>query len=546
MRANRTKPGGTSPASMPVGEKPPRRRASALLVGLLTLSGMALPLYLSNGSAEPWMAAVTLSVRDPAGLPLAATLEKSLADVSAEPSLGRAVDLLGLDRDPEFSGTATGSLSLAYELLTGTGAGPSDPRSRAVRALGRHIAVSHAPGQDEARLLVRASSADKAIRIAEALATVYAAATEITGAVPQRDVMSEVDKAETALAEFRASAGSEKLTAVLAKRSRLKRLDANRAELTADTSAGDAIRDVTLNDVLSGRLGSAIADDQLTTLGKAYADASMQYSALSVSLGPKHPRLQSARAELEKSRAALQDRLKRLKARDGEAQKARQKMLASLDAERLALQGEITVSEIDLARYDALVASVTRAREAARAPAASEKSTSPIYDASAPAALPASPVVFPWWQMAAGGMSGLGAALAFVLARRPARSRKPEKPARSEPPRLSNAVPEAHRPARPVQARDPAPEPPRPVQRDHLAANALPRHGAVVELAPLRRAAATTEVRHVRSDVPTLEKLRHVAPNLFEADGDDPAVERIREELADLRRRVLVSAVRRV
>ncbi len=541
MNAKNNIPGGSGPAGPPAAGGAQRLGRAALLVLGLTATGACLPLLLQPRETQPWLASVTLSVRDPVGNPLPDTLQQSLSDARTDEALGRAVDLLGLDRDPEFAGTEVNWLTVAHEIVSGAEDGATDPRHRAIRALALKTAVRHKPGDAEARLLVTASSQDKAIRIAEALATVYSAATEITGAVPEQAAMAEAEKAEAALAEFRNAPANAGLTDVLLKRSRLKGLDAHRAEMLLAIRPEADLSDATVNDVISGRLGAAIEDPQLTALGKAYTEASMQRSALAVSLGPKHPRLQQADAELQKARDALQARLKLLKAESGDQARNREKMLASLDEKRQQLSQEIAGSGIDLDRYDALVAALDKARDAARAPAATESAKLPIYDASAPDVLQPVKAALSTWQILMGGLSGLGAGLAFVLARRShgrrapaAKPERPQAPPRREPPPAE----------RPAPRRADSLESTKPLHRHHAAANAeiLPQP---VQPPPQPK----PRLKHASPEpapIPTVEKLRRVAPHLFEADRSEREVERLREELADLRRRVLVSAGHRI
>lgn len=549
MSANRKKPGGDSPASHPVAGTAARFRRPLVLALALAASGALLPVLLQPPKSEPWMASVNLSVRDLSGKALPDMLERSIDQARSDVGLGRAVDLMSLEGDSEFTGSEADWLSVASEILTGAEDGATDPRLRAIRTLARNTTIEHQPGTPVARLLVKASTPDKALKVAEGLATVFAATTEITGALPDKDPLAEVERAEKALAAFRAAAGPDKLTAVLVKRSRLKGLDDHRAAMLRDDAPVSDLQDATVNDIISGRLGGAIEDDQLTALGRAYADASMQHSALSVTLGPKHPRLLQAQAELSKAKAALQDRLKLLKARSTDQAATQKKMLTALDAERMQLMQDIKASGIDLAAYDKLVASLETARSASPSPSLIEPATASIHDASAPVPLP-EPDRFTWWQVAAGGISGLGAALAFILARR-SRSGKPVSipPARAEEPHLSlvpnKAAPSQadRRPSLPHLAQ----EPPRPLKRHHRAANHAwqpdPDEAPDIPL-PLHRERWLPPAPVVQQPLPTVEKLRRVAPHLFEDTQEDPAVERLRGELADLRRRVLSSAGR--
>ncbi len=547
MRANRTKPVAAEAASKPAPLRPARRGTAVLLVALLAGLGMGIPLLLQTGKASPWMASVRLTVHDMDGLNLPETLEKSVHEARSETAIGRAVDLLQLDRDAEFAGSGSSWLSVAYEILNGAEDGSTDPRRRAIRTLSRQSAIELDPARREARLLVRAASPEKAMKIAEGMATVYAAATEVTGAIPEKETMQTLERAEAALAEFRSTAGSEKLTAVLEKRNQLKALDESRASLLADPAVDVELKDATINDVVSGRLGAAASDDQLAMLGKAYTDASVQLSALAVSLGPKHPRLLAAQGEVEKARSALQARLKLLRSRSLEQAKNREKMLAGLADQRKQLLDAIAASGIDLNRYDTLVAAVRSARDEGRRPADAERRNLPVYEASVPDAIPATPSGWPLWQMLGGAFSGIGAGLAFLHSRKPASPRTSA--ARREPgsgPHLAVATaspsPDAQGSARTVRLPERPSEAPKPVARSHSAANAMSDAGRT----PVFPAAEPRLAPGNPSPMPTVEKLRRIAPHLFEAKDDEMEVERIREELASLRRRVLVSSGRRI
>ncbi|MBB4064152.1 hypothetical protein [Gellertiella hungarica] len=553
MTASKRTPETELLRSGPQGGPSPRQRYAVLFIGLLAASGAAVPALNAGLSPQAWLASVDLTLRDANGKPLPDALGGSARALSGERALGRAVDLVQLDRDPEFNGGETTPLSVAMELLSGEGGEGIDARHRAIRTLGRQIAVEWKPGSPEARLLVRASSREKAMKIAEAMAMVYIAATETTGSVPDDSALKALEQAEAALAEFRSASGPEKLSQALVLRSRIKGLDNHRAEVAAEPDPAEALKNATLKDVLDGRAGTEGADGPLSSLRRAYAEAEMQVAKLSVSLGPKHPTLLAARADLAKARAAVEARLLTVKKSGGDEAQRRTKLLDALDGQQADLRAKLTATGIDLARYDTLVMALDSARTRLRDPGVPADATShPIHEASVPKEVAAPQAGGLWFRMLLGGLAGLGAALAFVLARRPGSGPAQNLPTVAEPgagkrePALE-ALPKeqmaAVSAAAPMRAK-PEQLTPAGVQRA-LARQHWPANGKTAPRDESRRIVLTPPPPE--QPLPTIEKLRRVAPHLFEeADAAGPDVERIRQELADLRHRVLAKAGRRI
>ena len=497
------------------------------------------------------MASVTLSARQADGRAAPQAFHKSLEDIRSEAALGRAVDLLKLDRDPEFNGGEASWLKVAGEILSGSGADATDGRHRAIRHLARSVGLKAVDGKPDAQLLVRASTEDKAMKIAEAIAVVYAAATETTGSVPDKGPLEAVEKAEADLADFRAKAGAEPLAAALVLRNRLAGLERHRGELAEKAAAGRSYGDVTLDDVIHGRLGADLQDAGLDSARQAYTAARLQLDQLSVSLGPKHPQLLAARGEVDKARQMLQARLARLKQDGNRGRDAAKATLASLDADRATLAGQLSGTGIDLARYDQLSQALDDARGTlgtsgdVRPTLAAGR---PIFDASVPAAIRQPQELSIFWRSLLGGISGLGAALALALALRPRRDDGAEADCVTEiaPADLGmdKDMPVAVKAEKPVRA-EPALAPPlraaatqRPARRQHVVANSDILAGGGEPAGP--------EPLAILHDLPVLEKLRRVAPSVFADEQDRQEIERLRGQLAELKGRVLLKAAGRV
>lgn len=569
----------TRDSSLPVARNAPksalrRRRFPYLLVASLMIAGASMPLALDLVQPKPWLAAVDLSAAG--GQADGAAFQAAARKIISPQSLGQAVDLLNLDKDPEFTGGESSALKVALELLAGEGADQTDLRRKAMDALAGKTSLSIAERGAAAILLVRASSTEKARKIGEALAAISVSSVETTGAIGNASdaALERLEKAEAVLGEFRASAGDDKLSAALVLQQRINGLQKHIGALN-DAEKGDqpALAKATLNDVLSGRVPVKISDARLESLRQAYVAAKLDADALAVSLGPKHPRLVSARKEAEAQRGALSDQLAAVKKQYAQKLEDDQRARSSLLASLRDLEKQRASLGVDLSAYNKLSSDLKEARGAYdKALAQPDKITTasvPLLNASAPRALPVSSELAIEWRILLGGISGLGAALAFVLAFRGSalRERQASGGGLEVERSLSPApVPVAPIPPRaiadvqdlaPVAAIDASlfemeamlslaevPETgktlPEPRYRTHQPANGhLPARNTIA-IQPVYPV-------HSRADVTMVEKLRRVAPHVFADEqtpihpGQDPTAEisRLREELAGLRHRIL-------
>lgn len=570
------------------GTRPAHASKHALplkLFVVLALVGAIVPTIQMSREPEPWRASVTLGLDGRAGPKARETLDLALREIRTPQALGRAVDLLGLDRDPEFSGSASSALGVALEIVAGETSGPADARRRAIERLGEDIALEHEPGDPQATLLVRASEPEKAVRIAEAIATVYASGSELTGSIsPAASEVArrQLQDAEAALAAFGQKVGADKLSTALVLASRISGLNNHIRSLSQVADAPDnALAKASLKDVMEGRMPASSGNADLDRLRQAFVNAKLMADSLSVSLGPKHPRLVAARSELESARQALSAELARVKKRLQKIAEGRGLNLKTLEAEKADLDRQLAATGIDLAAHAKLDDAVKAAREAYAASAelaAKDKET--VLQASVPKPLDIPDALLPIWKILLGALAGTAIAAAFAAWRRLSGARGTD--ASPSGVRVFNEDLETPKPAKHVEpsfAPDwhPVAPPSAPRLRNRIAANAAFPTGAHSvpagrdDVPPtdigmqLRLDSIRARVRaldaanrpskralpcHVPNgldriapeDGPVIEKLRQVAPHMFADPVEDAEIERLRLELAELRERVIRKA----
>ena len=301
---------------------------------------------------------------------------QALLDVAAKrivaPSvLSDIVARMKLDRDPEFTGSRTGALGVAVELLSGSG-NASDAPSRAQAALRKDIAVDIDGQTGLLRLIVTsgdpARSADIANRLV--IATLYdpavanAAGTSLGVETAVDRSRKEFDRASAALAEFKARYGEDKIAAAETLRRQRQQLDVQikAADLAVRTAKARlaAVKSATPASVLTGALSGDLSSPGLDDLRSRYNAAKSQLTQLSVQLGPRHPRLLAQQATVDDLAANMRSQLQRLAVSSEADVKAALEKQAALSAQMTAASQ--TGSDIDLGRLAQLQDAVTTAQ----------------------------------------------------------------------------------------------------------------------------------------------------------------------------------------
>lgn len=563
----------------------PKRSLLLKLLVVLALTGVSVAIIDTIRQPEPWRASVSLGLDGRSGPQAEQTLDFVLRDIRTPQALGRAVDLLNLDRDPEFSGSASTALGVALEIVAGETSGPADARRRAIERLQEDTALEHKPGDKQATLLVRASDRDKAMRIAEAIATVYASGSELTGSISpaaSEAARKQLQEAEAALSAYGKKVGSDKLSTALVLASRISGLNNHIRSLpeTAD-APNNALAKASLEDVMEGRVSASSGKIDLNRLRQAFVNAKLTADSLSVSLGPKHPRLVSARSELESARQALSAELARVKKRLQKTEADRSRNLKTLEAEKADLERQLAATGIDLAAHAKLEDDLKAAREAYAASAElAAKGNKNVLVASVPKPLDTPDQSRPIREMVAGALAGTAVATAFVVWRR-----NPVKRGANTPPFAVNSLEDDLETLEPAKHVEPSfdpdwnsgPRPTAPRMQSRVAANAafvplaepIPQDrynvpeaegGMRVRLDAIRERVRALDAancvqeralpRHMPygldrvapEDRPLIDKLRQVAPQMFSEPIEDAEIERLRLELAQLRSRIIRKA----
>lgn len=403
--------------------------ASIAFVIAASLAGGVLPALMA-GPAQ-YVAAARLQLQTASVSP-PGYLDVVAQRLASPHLLSQVVAKLKLDRDPEFTGDASGPFGIAVDLVSGNGAA-SDALSRAQLALRNAINVSENRPSGLLLLSVTTQSAAKSARIANMLAdaTVYDAVvsqgTDLPGQASAVDASQKAyDQAAAALASFTAAAGQDKIAAAIDLQQQKEQLakqatDTERAVVDARIRL-TAAKSAKLSDVLDGSLSPDLrSSPALEALRDRYAAAKTALSQLSADLGPRHPRLLAQQATVDDLRSNIQTELARLiTASDADVKTALADQKAA--SERVTALAGRNVG-VDMARFgqlqDAVEAARARYENSLPGGSATKSSAPPVpLSVIAPAVAPSAPIDDNLTAtQTAGFLMGLGIALCFIFLR---------------------------------------------------------------------------------------------------------------------------------
>ncbi|WP_047461789.1 succinoglycan biosynthesis protein exop [Rhizobium rhizogenes] len=328
---------------------------SIVFVVVASLAGAFVPTMLA--SPPRYMSQTVLRVEGQGLLDVAAKR------IVAPSLLSDLVARLKLDRDPEFTGGRAGAFGVAMDLLSGNG-NASDAPSRAQAALRKDIAVTADARDGTLHLTVTTGDPLRSAEIANRLAdvTIYdamvaqgAGLTGKSSAAADRS-LKNLDQAKTALANFKAQYGDDKIVAAWDLQAQRQRLDgeikASEAAVLSAKARASAARSATPATVMSGALPGDLSSAGLDDLRSRYSAAKIVLSQLSTQLGPRHPRLLAQQATVDSLAVDIRNQLQRLIASSDAALKAALEDQAALSARMKAL-GQRTV-DVDMARLTRL------------------------------------------------------------------------------------------------------------------------------------------------------------------------------------------------
>ncbi|MER8846757.1 MULTISPECIES: GumC family protein [Mesorhizobium] len=250
-------------------------------------------------------------------------VESQVAVVQSSGVLLRAIAATNLTDDPEFNGQ-DGLLSRLLGGVLGSGSAETDKTGKTLDALRRRLAVKRADKVLVLDVIVTAKSADKAAKLANAIAQAYLAdqasarakmATDASDSITARldEQRKRVQRAENAVEAYKSAnnmvmaAGNlvsdqeltEINTQLAAAQSRTATLKAQVDQLRRSGGAPDATSEAMRSAVISSlRAQEATLVDQVSQLG--------------TELGPRHPSMMAAQQQLRDTRALIARELGRI------------------------------------------------------------------------------------------------------------------------------------------------------------------------------------------------------------------------------------------
>ena len=304
--------------------------ATAALLTLVTLAyGLLTPALYSSVSEiliDPQDLQVVTNDVNPSRVPPDGGITMVESQVSVVQSTGvllKAIQATKLTDDPEFNGQG-GLLSRLLGGVLGSGSAETDRTGKTLDALRRRLAVKRADKVLVLDVIVTAKSADKAAKLANAIAQAYLAdqasarakmATDASDSITARldEQRKRVQQAENAVEAYKSAnnmvmaAGNlvsdqeltEINTQLSAAQSRTAALKAQVDQLRRSGGAPDATSEAMRSSVISSlRAQEATLVDQVSQLG--------------TELGPRHPSMIAAQQQLRDTRALIARELGRI------------------------------------------------------------------------------------------------------------------------------------------------------------------------------------------------------------------------------------------
>lgn len=294
-------------------------------------------------------------------------LESQARIIASDSIKTPVVQSLGLDKDPEFGGEAprSGLAQLLWGWLPGRGAPSRDGLVYALAVLDKNVSVRRGERTFVIDISVTAREADKAARIANALAETYLenqatvradAAQRATNALTARleELRNRLRTAEDKTERYKEannivgvgagrSMTDEQLTLnnaqLVAARTRLTEARAKYDQISAARPAG----------IEAGAIPEAVASQTMTALRAQLGATLAREADLLASLGARHPALAAVQAQTRDARRQIADELSRI------ARSAKVELDRAIEAER---QLSLRVERLTATQYAAGRASV--------------------------------------------------------------------------------------------------------------------------------------------------------------------------------------------
>lgn len=298
----------------------------------LTYLAVANPSYTATASlfVDPRNRKTVLEETVPGGVSSdLALVESQVSIITSDAVLGRVVDALGLDQDPEYApAPSSGLLSKIKALIIPT-AGERNPRFQAVTSLADRIKVKRAQKTYVVDVDVVGSSPIKAQRTAQAVVDAYLAdQTAAKAAEAKRanalinsrlgELREQVRKAETRSDEFKRTNHILTSEGGVVTEQQLSKLNGElitaRAVAAESKAKQEQIVTALKTSPTAELIPDAVRSSLIQRLRNSYAQVARREAALSSQLQPRHPVLKEVRSQLAEVKAQINAELKRIAA----------------------------------------------------------------------------------------------------------------------------------------------------------------------------------------------------------------------------------------
>jgi uncharacterized protein involved in exopolysaccharide biosynthesis len=317
---------------------------SKLLILATTLLGALIAVAIALSTPKKYEAATELLI-DPRDLKIVerdltqvgfsneatlAIVENQVRVITSGTVLGKVVEQLKLDEDPEFNGTGEGGLLPDIRSLLSRSAGGDDPgrrRAIAITNLAESLNVARGGKTFVVVIGVTTQDGEKSALIANTMADVFLrtygelqsdTAGRATDELNSRldELRDSLEAAERRVENFKAEndiidAQGRLITddQILKLNEQLSVARAHTLELNAKAASA---REINVDSVLGGTLPEEISSSTMTELRTQYAALRSEADRLAVRLGPRHPQLQAVEAQLAGARSQISNELRRI------------------------------------------------------------------------------------------------------------------------------------------------------------------------------------------------------------------------------------------
>jgi succinoglycan biosynthesis transport protein ExoP len=377
--------------------------AGAAIAAAIALSTPKVYVAVTELIVDPRQLRITQNELTDGGLSTEATLaivENQVRVLQSGNVLGKVVDTLGLDKDPEFNGTGDDGIGIGIGNIVSTlrsfvssGSEAGDPsvrqRALAIEHLSEVTDVERGGKTFVVTVAAKTESPDKSALIANTLTEVF---LEAYGSIQAGSAGRASDELSSRLSELRAGVEAAEREVetfksqndIIDAQGRLitddeivklnDQLSTARARTFELQARADSTRNLTVDAVLAGNLPEQMNSPVLTEMRTQYALLRQEADRVAARLGPRHPERVAIEAQVEAARQRVEQELRLVASsiqvelrRAVQLEQELAARLAQLKARQGGLSGElVTLRELEreaAAKRAVYEAFLLRARE---------------------------------------------------------------------------------------------------------------------------------------------------------------------------------------